>query len=236
MTSINRKKKHVVVNSNYIVPYDHLILATGLQHQVPAPLTSRKANNRFTQNPAKNLFLVNDQYDAAVFLYWVETHLLNKDYSDTTFVNQIVIYGQSLESFCSVQTLIELGLPGRGITLVLPHKSTRVSHLHKVNAFLSSLVLKFATNFVRNSATFSQFRLFLLQPSVFNNPVVDAAVKKALGELEVNVIEDKLLNSWNLDEETPEVLTSVQFINVETNEISSVPCSVRGASDFISKL
>lgn len=71
---------------------------------------------------------------------------------------------------------------------------------------------------------------------MFNNPVVDAAVKKALGELEVNVIEDKLLNSWNLDEETPEVLTSVQFINVETNEISSVPCSVRGAPDFFSKL
>lgn len=32
-----RKKKHVVVNMNTVVPYDHLIIATGNQYQLPAP-------------------------------------------------------------------------------------------------------------------------------------------------------------------------------------------------------
>ena len=37
MTNIDRKKKLVAVDNNTEVPYDHLILCTGEQYQVPAP-------------------------------------------------------------------------------------------------------------------------------------------------------------------------------------------------------
>ena len=56
---------------------------------------------------------------------------------------------------------------------------------------------------------------------------MEAAIDEALSELGVTVIEDKLLHSWNQGEDVPEILTSLQFINLESQEITSVPCSVR---------
>lgn len=88
MTNIDRKKKFVIVENSTMVPYDHLILCTGEQYQVPAPteadIEGGATNNnlpnspdrRFMKTPPKNLFLVNDEYDAAVALYWVENSLL----------------------------------------------------------------------------------------------------------------------------------------------------------------
>lgn len=80
----NRTKKHVIVNGSAIVPYDHLILATGLQYYIPAPTKAdvyNGANNdslpqspdlRYNGPVPTNLFLVNDSYDAAVLLYRAE--------------------------------------------------------------------------------------------------------------------------------------------------------------------
>lgn len=88
MTSIDRKKKHVVVNGNTIVPYDHLVLATGMQYQIPAPTGADIASgvtnedlpsspdNRWMDVPPRNAFVVNNQYEAAVALYWVETNIM----------------------------------------------------------------------------------------------------------------------------------------------------------------
>ena len=83
-----RKKKHVVVNYNTLVPYDHLVLCTGTQYQVPAPtgadisklVTNNEVPNspdlRLTDVPPKNAFVINDTYDSAVALYWTENNLL----------------------------------------------------------------------------------------------------------------------------------------------------------------
>lgn len=91
MTAILRKEKCVLVNGNFRVPYDHLIIATGKQFQVPKPtgadidagtnndnLPSSPEQRLLTQ-PPRNLFLVNDSYQAAVALYKVENSLMKKD-------------------------------------------------------------------------------------------------------------------------------------------------------------
>jgi len=88
--SVNRKKKNVIVNGHFVVPYDHLIICTGIQYQVPKPtgldVTAGATNNDldYPERPQpelldavpKNVFVVNDAYDAAVFLYWLENNVL----------------------------------------------------------------------------------------------------------------------------------------------------------------
>jgi len=86
-----RKKKNVIVDGSFIVPYDHLILCTGLQYQVPKPTgldVKAGATNNDIDRPErpqprlldlvpKNVFVVNDAYEAAVVLYWLEDNVLN---------------------------------------------------------------------------------------------------------------------------------------------------------------
>ena len=70
------------------VPYDHLVLSTGQQFQAPAPTGAdveagdtndtlpNSPNNRLLTQPPKNLYLINDAYDAAVALYRAETVMM----------------------------------------------------------------------------------------------------------------------------------------------------------------
>lgn len=88
MTAIDRKKKIVKVSDDTQVPYDHLILCTGQQYQVPMPtgadidsgVTNANLPNspdrRFMGQKPKNLFTINDAYEAAVALYWIENNLI----------------------------------------------------------------------------------------------------------------------------------------------------------------
>ena len=52
----SRKKKHVVVNMNTVVPYDHLIIATGNQYQLPAP-TEADVSRLATSSEVQYYFL-----------------------------------------------------------------------------------------------------------------------------------------------------------------------------------
>ena len=91
MTACDRKRKVVIVNGNTLVPYDHLVMCMGQQYQVPAPTeadidmgtTNRELPNspdrRFLKAQPKNLFTVNDEYDAAVALYWIENYFLKSN-------------------------------------------------------------------------------------------------------------------------------------------------------------
>jgi hypothetical protein len=88
-----RRKKYVVVNGSFLVPYDHLVLCTGTQYQLPEPtgldIRQGATNNnlptpylpqpRFEGRPPVNAFTVNDSYDAAVVLYWIENNVLDKE-------------------------------------------------------------------------------------------------------------------------------------------------------------
>ncbi|XP_064621787.1 cilia- and flagella-associated protein 61-like isoform X2 [Lineus longissimus] len=125
MTAIDRNKKHVVVNDSTIVPFDHLILATGMQYHIPAPneadisklVTSNEApygpDRRFMGEVPKNVFTINDAYDAAVILYWIENNFLNK-------AGKALIYGNTLDAYCSIQALISMGVSGNRIIMVQP--------------------------------------------------------------------------------------------------------------------
>jgi len=82
----------VTVNGKgLIVPYDQLVLCTGLQYQIPEPTgldVNAAATNHDLSQPAdavqpplltaapSNVFVVNDVYEAAVLLYWLEDNVL----------------------------------------------------------------------------------------------------------------------------------------------------------------
>ena len=44
MTSINRRKKYIVIDNGNILPYDHLILCTGTQYYQIAPMKAKVYN------------------------------------------------------------------------------------------------------------------------------------------------------------------------------------------------
>ncbi|KAL5009389.1 hypothetical protein ScPMuIL_014970, partial [Solemya velum] len=125
MTSLDRKKKHVVVNRDTLVPYDHLVLSTGLQYQAPQPtgadVSNGCTNKDLPASPAqrcvravpKNLFVINNFYDAAVALYWIENNLVKAQ-------RKAVVYGNSLDAYCCVQTLLSMGVAPERVALVEP--------------------------------------------------------------------------------------------------------------------
>jgi len=79
-----------MVNGSFVVPYDHLVLCTGAQYQVPKPTgldINAGATNSDLEHPEcpqpelldsapKNVFTVNDAYEAAVVLYWLQSNVL----------------------------------------------------------------------------------------------------------------------------------------------------------------
>lgn len=125
MTAIDRKKKLVKVSGDTFVPYDHLILCTGEQYQVPMPtgadvqagVTNANLPNspdrRFTGEKPRNLFTVNDAYESAVALYWIENSIVKSQ-------KKVIVYGQTLDAYTCVQTLLSMGLPGDKIYMVQP--------------------------------------------------------------------------------------------------------------------
>lgn len=139
MTAIDRHKKHVVVNGNFVVPYDYLILCTGTQYQIPTPTgldVTTGATNCDVSNPLKpqprlhgripnNAFIVNDAYDAAVALYWIEHNLIKPKAAVGN--GKVIVYGSSIDVFCCVQVLLDIGLTGNHIVIVQPPTDSQVN-------------------------------------------------------------------------------------------------------------
>ncbi|OWF50418.1 cilia- and flagella-associated protein 61-like isoform X2 [Mizuhopecten yessoensis] len=145
MTAIDRKKKFVVVENSSMVPYDHLILCTGEQYQIPAPTEAdieggatnadlpNSPDMRYMKAQPKNLFLINDEYDAAVALYWIENSLLKSS-------RKVVIYGGTLDAYCCVQSLLAMGVTGDRISLVEPSAAYQTTCFN--NPTLDATILK----------------------------------------------------------------------------------------------
>lgn len=125
MTKIDRRKKLVWVNGQFAVPYDHMIVGTGNQYQVPAPngantgslATSEEAqfdkDRRWEGGVPRNLFTVNDYYESAVALYWLDNFFVGTR-------SNAIVYGYSLDSLTCIRSMIELGVDGSRIHLVIP--------------------------------------------------------------------------------------------------------------------
>uniref|UniRef100_A0A3Q3F5T9 Cilia- and flagella-associated protein 61-like n=1 Tax=Labrus bergylta TaxID=56723 RepID=A0A3Q3F5T9_9LABR len=129
MVGINRKSKYVRVSNGRKVAYDHLILCTGLQYQVrpPAPLCrpitwsllwdeevkNQTAPRRHTEPVPSNLFTLNDLHDCRAARRWLTANFVELE-------ENAIVYGNSIDVFTTVETLLGLGVRGSRIHLVHP--------------------------------------------------------------------------------------------------------------------
>ncbi|XP_019751817.1 cilia- and flagella-associated protein 61 isoform X2 [Hippocampus comes] len=125
MVAINRKSKHVVVSSGAKIPYDYLVLCTGLQYQVPCPTQvdqeqpetnePRKEASfppRYTGTVPSNFFTLNDPHDCNTARDWLLENFVRKK-------DNAVVYGNGLDVFTTVEMLLRIGVRGSCIHLVL---------------------------------------------------------------------------------------------------------------------
>ncbi|XP_024146468.1 cilia- and flagella-associated protein 61 isoform X2 [Oryzias melastigma] len=126
MVRIDRKSKYVLVSGVGMVPYDHLILCTGLQYRALNPTVKNKEGPikkaQLLRHSTKhtnarvvpsNLFTLNDVHDCMAARHWLCANFLDQS-------GNAVIYGNNIDVYISVETLLSLGIPGSRIHLVLP--------------------------------------------------------------------------------------------------------------------
>nr|XP_019568090.1 PREDICTED: cilia- and flagella-associated protein 61 [Rhinolophus sinicus] len=132
MTAIDRAAKHVVVSQEEIVLYDHLILCTGQQYQVPCPtgadisqlLTNREIPNsskqRYTGKVPCNHFTLNDEEDCLKALTWIRNNSIITE-------GNVIVYGDTIDTYTTVEVLLNLGMKGSSIYLVQPPPTSTIT-------------------------------------------------------------------------------------------------------------
>ncbi|XP_030345033.1 cilia- and flagella-associated protein 61 isoform X2 [Strigops habroptila] len=135
MTGINRAAKYVVVSKEEKVPYDYLVLCAGQQYQVPSPTgadirklpTNRevlsKWPQRYTGKVPSNHFTLNDDEDCAKAVRWLREHIVSAE-------GNVIVYGNTVDIYTTVEALLSLGIAGSRIHLVQPPLSSNVTCLN----------------------------------------------------------------------------------------------------------
>ncbi|XP_075269803.1 cilia- and flagella-associated protein 61 isoform X2 [Opisthocomus hoazin] len=135
MTGINRAAKYVVVSKEKKVPYDYLVLCTGQKYQVLSPTgadisklpTNRevvsKWPQRYTGKVPSNHFTLNDHQDCLKAMHWLEENIVNSE-------GNVIVYGNTIDIYTTVETLLSLGIDGSRIHLVQPPLSSNVTCLN----------------------------------------------------------------------------------------------------------
>ncbi|NWX48175.1 CFA61 protein, partial [Steatornis caripensis] len=135
MTGINRTAKYVVVSKEKKVPYDYLVLCTGQKYQVLSPTgadisklpTNREVISKWPQRhrgkvPA-NHFTLNDDQDCLKAMHWLKENLVNSE-------GNVIVYGNTIDIYTTVETLLSLGINGSRIHLVQPPLGSNVTCLN----------------------------------------------------------------------------------------------------------
>ncbi|XP_068454809.1 cilia- and flagella-associated protein 61 [Clinocottus analis] len=117
MVGIHRKSKRIRVSGGAKVPYDHLVLCTGLQYQVPRPAgvdlnPSGTNKSRYSGPVPSNLFTLNDLHDCAAARRWLLANFVELE-------DAAVVYGSGLDVFTAAEALLGLGVRGDRVHLVL---------------------------------------------------------------------------------------------------------------------
>ncbi|NXH16161.1 CFA61 protein, partial [Bucco capensis] len=135
MTGINRAAKYVVVSKEKKVPYDYLVLCTGLKYQALSPTganisklpTNRevisKWPQRYTGNIPSNHFTLNDDQDCLKAMCWLKENAVSSE-------GNIIVYGNTIDIYTTVEALLSLGINGSRIHLVQPPLSSNVTCLN----------------------------------------------------------------------------------------------------------
>ncbi|NXS86992.1 CFA61 protein, partial [Erpornis zantholeuca] len=117
MTGINRTAKYVVVSKERKVPYDYLVLCTGQSYQALAPtgadssgVTSRWPQ-RYVEKVPSNHFTLNDAQDCSEAACWLEENLVTSE-------GNVIVYGNTIDIYTTVEALLSLGIDGSRIHLV----------------------------------------------------------------------------------------------------------------------
>ncbi|XP_075562847.1 cilia- and flagella-associated protein 61 [Pelecanus crispus] len=135
MTGINRAAKYVVVSKEKKVPYDYLVLCTGQKYQVLSPTgadisklpTNREVISKWPQRHTgrvpSNHFTLNDDQDCLKAMHWLKENAVNSE-------GNIIVYGNTIDIYTTVETLLSLGIDGSRIHLVQPPLSSNVTCLN----------------------------------------------------------------------------------------------------------
>ncbi|NWZ03239.1 CFA61 protein, partial [Loxia curvirostra] len=116
MTSINRSAKYVVVSEEK-VPYDYLVLCTGQSYQALAPMgeyiseVTSQWPQRYTEKVPSNHFTLNDAQDCLEAALWMEKNLMRS-------TGNIIVYGNTIDTYTTVEALLSSGIDGSRIHLV----------------------------------------------------------------------------------------------------------------------
>ncbi|NXW42893.1 CFA61 protein, partial [Nyctiprogne leucopyga] len=135
MSGINRAAKYVVVSKEKKVPYDYLVLCMGQKYQVLSPTgadisklpTNRevisKWPQRYTGKVPSNHFTLNDDQDCLKAMHWLKENVVNSE-------GNVIVYGNTIDIYTTVETLLSLGINGSRIHLVQPPLSSNVTCLN----------------------------------------------------------------------------------------------------------
>lgn len=104
MVAIDREEKVLQLESGAVLPYDTLVLTLGLQYLGDSP--------RQSAGLPKHVYSINDAEDAEEFLAHLDTDALS--------YNSIVVYGDTVDAYSAIQSLLEAGVRGERIELFRP--------------------------------------------------------------------------------------------------------------------
>ncbi|XP_068042386.1 cilia- and flagella-associated protein 61 isoform X4 [Anomalospiza imberbis] len=117
MTGINRSAKYVVVSKEKKVPYDYLVLCTGQSYQALAPMgadiseVTSQWPQRYMEKVPSNHFTLNDAQDCLEAALWLEENLISSR-------GNVIVYGNTIDIYTTVETLLSFGIDGSRIHLV----------------------------------------------------------------------------------------------------------------------